>query len=250
MHSFKKLLNSNSNAIGTFCGLGSIDTVELACHAGFDFVVVDGQHGSFDLTGLVHALRAVDAAGGLPIVRLPANGLDLVEPLLDAGYPALLAPMVNNPETASAIVNTAYYPPYGCRSRSSCRASLRQGADYPQTFNREFALIVMLEHCKAIKYATEILAVPGVTAGFVGTTDLTASLEAEPDNQDIESLLVQILKAAEIAGKPVGIAAKNAEQARKFISQGFNFIILGTDRRLLMSAYEKNIEAWQSYNKS
>jgi 4-hydroxy-2-oxoheptanedioate aldolase len=249
MRSFKQLLDSGRPLLGTFCALGSIEAVELACHAGLDFVVVDAQHGCFSREGLREAVRAVDAAGGLPVARLPANGLDAVEGLLDAGYVALVAPMVNSAESAARWVTAAYYPPSGLRSQSGCRASLREGAGYPQTFNREFALIVMLETLDAVGRAAEILAVPGVTGALVGPTDLAASLAAAPGaaaTTDLPALVAQALAAARGVGKPIGIAARNAENARAYAAQGFAFVVLGTDRRLLQSALEKQTAAWRA----
>jgi 2-keto-3-deoxy-L-rhamnonate aldolase RhmA len=234
--------------LGTFCGLGSVDAVELACHAGFDFVVLDGQHGSFDARGLREALRAVDAAGGFAVVRLPAHGLAEIEGILDLGCAALLAPMVNTPGQAADLVAAAYYPPLGLRSRSGCRASLREGAAYPETFNRLFSLIVMIEHASALEQVERIAAVPGVAACFVGPTDLAMSL-GEPSGGAGQSALAaavaRVRTACAAAGKLAGIAAPDAGAARAYARQGFDFVVAGTDRRLLAAAFETTMAAWR-----
>jgi 4-hydroxy-2-oxoheptanedioate aldolase len=249
MRSFQQLQEQSRTPLGTICCLGSIDAIELASHAGFDFVIIDGQHGPFELRDLREAIRAVDAAGGFPIVRLPANGLAPVEPLLDAGCPAFLAPMVNSPEQAAELVAAACYPPAGRRSQSGCRASLRGGATYRQDFNHDFALIVMIEHMDAVLRIGEILAVPGVAACFIGPTDLVSSMESASRTSEIAGLPAaaeRVLAAAAAAGKPAGIAASNLDDARRSAAQGFSFIVLGTDRRFLAGAFEKSVGAWRA----
>lgn len=135
MQSLKQKLTATPTMLGTFCTLGSIEAVELACYAGFDFVIVDGQHGAFDAQGIGEALRAIQAAGCFPIIRPPVHGLASVERLLDLGYPAMLAPMVNTPVQAGELVIATHYPPLGMRSQASCRASLCDGAVYRQSFD-------------------------------------------------------------------------------------------------------------------
>lgn len=248
MRSMKQLLNSGKPALGTFCNLGSVDAVELACHAGFDFTILDGQHGVFDCRGLREAVRAVDAAGGLAVIRIPANGLEMVETLLDAGCTALLAPMVNSPEAAARLVEATHYAPIGFRSLAGCRAGMREGSGYVETFNREFALIVMIEHVAGVERAEEILALPGVAAGFVGPSDLATSLGAgrESVGAALEGAIERALCAGRAVGKPMGIAARDAEEARARARQGFGFVAAGTDRRFLQASFEKQVTAWRA----
>lgn len=248
MRAWRKLLTPGKTRLGTFCALGSVEAVELACHAGFDFVIVDGQHGVFDLAGLHTALRAIDATACFPIVRLPAHGLMQVESLLDCGYPAVLAPMVNTAAQARELVAACCYPPTGQRSQSGCRASLREGPAYRESFNRDFALIVMIEHLSAVDEVERILAVPGVAACFVGPSDLASSMEASPAGGGaaaFAAVVERVRAACAKAGTPVGIAAPTLEEARRYAQQGFSFVTLGTDRRLLGSAMEKTMAAWR-----
>lgn len=242
----RQLLARGGVPIGTFAGLGSIDAIELICHAGFDFVVVDLQHGAFDLPTARHAIRAIDAAGACAVARLPANDWACVEPLLDAGYSALIAPMVNTPEHARAFVRAASYPPAGVRSQSSCRASLRGGSGYFENANAELMLIAMIEHIDAVKRCAEIASVPGVGACLVGPTDLNASLRSVGANTDpLAGAIEQAKSVLTRAGKPVGIAAGNTDAAKRHAGEGFGFIIHGTDRRLLNDSLTRTIAAWR-----
>jgi 2-keto-3-deoxy-L-rhamnonate aldolase RhmA len=210
--------------------------VELAFHAGLDFLIIDGQHGAFDIGGLREALRAMQGTACFPIVRLPAHGLHLMEALLDAGFPAVMAPMVNTPEMARHLVEAAYYPPLGLRSQSSCRASLCDGPAYRETFNQAFTLLVMIEHIDAVRNIEEILAVPWVSGCFVGPTDLASSLQATTGEITLAEAIAQVRTVALARGKLLGIAAANIEKARQYQQQGFQFVAVSTDRRLLSTA--------------
>ncbi len=239
------MLEAKPALLGTFCTFGSIDAVELAAHAGFDFVLMDGQHGAFDLAGLREAVRAVQATDSFPIARLPAYSLSHVEALLDAGYSSLLAPMVNTPEQARELVAACHYPPMGVRSQSGCRAGLRDGASYRERFNEEFSLLVMIEHIQAVRRIEEILAVPGVSGCFVGPTDLASSLEGAGDREALAEAIARVRAATREAGKIAGIAASTVEAARRHREAGFQVIAVGTDRRLLSGALAQVAAGWQ-----
>jgi len=246
MDSIRECITTKSPLLGTFSTLGSIEAVELGCHAGLDFLIIDGQHGAFDLAGLREALRAMQVTGCYPIVRLPAHGLHLVEALLDAGYPTVMAPMVNTPDDARRLVSAAYYPPQGQRSQSSCRAGLLDSAAYRETFNQAFTLLVMIEHIDAVRRIDEILAVPGVSGCFIGPTDLASSLQASTDAILLPEAIEHVRTAALAAGKLLGIAASTVEKARQYQAQGFHYIAVSTDRRLLTNALGQLADAWRT----
>lgn len=242
----RDILANQPTMVGTFCTLG-VEVVELACHCGMDFVLIDGQHGSFDVAGLRHALRAADAAGCYPIARLPAQGGMLIEPLLDAGYMTLIAPMVNSAEDAARLVDAAHYPPMGQRSQSGCRAATRQGADYRDRFNERFTLLVMIEHMRAVEQIDAILAVPGVAGCFIGPTDLASSLpgEGSAKRQALDIAIERVRSATAAAGKIVGITAASAEEARLLSRRGFQVITISVDRKLLMDNLTRINGEWR-----
>ncbi len=233
--------------LGTFSTLGSIEAVELACHAGLDFLILDAQHGGFDLESLRHALRACHAAGVYAFVRLPANNLSLIEPLLDAGCLGLIAPMVNSLDEAKALVRAAYYPPLGARSQSSCRASLIT-SDYRKTFNQQFTLLVMIEHQSALAHVDDIAALPGVSGCLVGPTDLASSLEHLSQSEQKHAMakaISHVLAACKQHGKTAAIAAATLPQAHALAKQGYSLIVHSTDRRFLHSALTTVTENWR-----
>ncbi len=244
---FRQLLARSTTPIGTFCGLGSIDVIELVCHAGFDFVVVDLQHGAFDLDGARHAIRAIEAAGVCPVVRLPAGGHTLIEPLLDAGYSALIAPMINTAAQARAFVQAASYPPRGLRSQSSCRASLRGGAGYRKHVGDQLVLLAMIEHIDAVNQCGSILGEQGIDGILIGPTDLTSSIcESSGAAEKREQAIAHVKTTAQGHGSWMGIAAATIESARHFAADGFQFVVYSTDRRILQDGLTRTIDAWQA----
>ncbi len=241
------LLPRSFPLLGTFSTLASIDAVELACHAGLDFIILDAQHGAFDIDSLRHALRAAHAAGAFAFVRLPANSLALVEPLLDAGCLGLIAPMVNSLDEAKALVRAAYYPPLGVRSQSSCRASLAI-PDYRKSFNASLTLLPMIEHKDALPHVDAIAALPGVSGLLVGPTDLASSwenLSLSDQKHEMARATAHVLSACNKHDKLPAIAAGTLTEAHVLAKQGYKLIIHATDRRFLHSALTNVTETWK-----
>ncbi len=238
MDSIFTRLRSRPAIVGTFASLGSMDAIELAAHTGMDFVIVDWQHGSFDQGDMAHAVRAIHAAGCLPIARPPAHALHCVECLLDMGYSSLLIPMVNSAEKAQEVAEAALYPPAGLRSQSSCRASLRSGSAYRQEANSAHPLMVMIEHVGALDDLEAIVSVPGVSGCFVGRTDLSSSMGIPGcfDAPALNAAIDRVRCATVAAGKIAGIAVRSLEEAQQRIAEGFHLVSVSSDRRLLQEA--------------
>lgn len=245
MNTVHQALADGRTLFGTFSALGSIEAVELACHAGYDFLVVDWQHGAFDQGSLREAVRAIQTTNCLAVTRPPVNAPYAMEWLLDMGYTTLLVPMVNTPEQAEAIVRAAYYPPMGQRSQSGCRASLHYGDDYRQTFNERFTLLVMIEHVTAVHNIEQIVATPGVSGCFIGSTDLASSVRGDHDAASLDAMIEHVRNVTLDAGKIVGIAAKTVAAATRYADQGFRFITMSTDRRALSQALTANVAAFR-----
>ncbi|HEY3329705.1 MAG TPA: aldolase/citrate lyase family protein [Capsulimonadaceae bacterium] len=247
MQTLKSLIAEKGAIVGTICTLGSIEAIEIAASSGFDFMFIDGEHGCYDLATLREAARAMEAMGAFPIVRIPANGASWIESLLDAGFPAMIAPMVNSVEQATTLVGQALYPPLGTRSQASCRATIRWGSGYRKSFNDDFALITMIEHIDGVNAVDEILAVPGISGVFVGPTDLGSSIDGDATKlaEAIEHVRVRALAA----GKILGIAASSPAAAVKYRDQGFQFITIVTDRRLLAGACSATTSEWRGETK-
>lgn len=236
----KELWREGKAAVGTWLVLGSPITAEIIAHMGFDWVVVDTEHGSIDIGITQSIIQAINITNTVPMVRVPWNDPALIKRALDAGAYGLVIPMVNSREEAIRAVKAARYPPLGIRSYGGPRARLYGGADYFEHANEEIALIMQIEHIEAVSRIDEILSVAGVDAFFIGPSDLAISMGLKPgmdqtDPRHVEAVS-KVLAAGKKHGIPGGIHVGSPEAVNERIAQGCQFIGLASDERFLRSA--------------
>jgi 2-keto-3-deoxy-L-rhamnonate aldolase RhmA len=234
----RERLMSGKCAVGALAVLGSLESLELAALAGFDFVAVDWQHGSFDQASMRNAARALDAAGCSAMARPPAAQTHLIEWLMDMGYRSLLLPMIDTADQARAAVSAALYPPRGMRSQARCRAAIHGGPDYRETCNDAALIVAMLETPAAVAQAGDIAAVDGVDCVFIGAGDLASTMGATPESAEFERSIDQVLHATLDAGKIAAIVAHDVDAVRRRAEQGFRLFTFGSDMRILSNGYE------------
>lgn len=234
-----EMLGSGRRLRGVFNGIPSPAIIEMCAYAGFDFVVIDNEHGSADLQTTEHMLRAARASGIAALVRcLPQD----IARTLDMGAGGVQIPMVNTAEQAAQLVQQVRYPmprgdglPRGGQRGSafSTRAAgygAFGGPSHTQLSNAGIALVVMVETPQAVAQAGAIAAVEGVDAVFVGPNDLAHNMGHEnrwheaPVQQAIEATL----RAVAAAGKCPGILALNAEEEARYASWGGRYFACTT----------------------
>jgi 4-hydroxy-2-oxoheptanedioate aldolase len=232
MTQLQSRIDENSGILGTFCTLG-LHTLELLCQPPMRSCLLDAQHGMWDLNDLRQGLCTAERMQVHPIVRLPVSGHWMIEALLDAGCRTLLFPMVNTVEQVEQLIQACYYPPLGIRSQSTCRASLLDRGDYRHTFNDQFSLLAMIEHIHAVEALPQMLQLPQLTGCFIGPSDLASSLGESNNPQQLEEHVQQILHLCKASQKIVGITAESIDKADQRLRQGFDIVIVSTDRKLL-----------------
>lgn len=207
----RRLLARGEAALGPNLQIPSTELVEIIGLAGYDYVMLDGEHGAA-LTRLPELLLAADAAGLTAIVRVPDHSRAMLLPPLELGAGGLQVPFVNTAEQARAIVQETKYPPQGGRGLSGVSRAAHYGfADartYRRDANRETMLIVQIETAEGMANAAEIAAVPGVDAVFIGPADLAQSLGHPTDRLAPETIaaIKHIIRAVAPL-KPVSISA-------------------------------------------
>jgi len=220
------MLRSGKPLRGLFNGLPSPAIVEMCAYAGFDFIILDNEHGSADFGMTEHMLRAARATGIVPIVRCFEQDLPRI---LDMGASAVQVPMVETAEQARRLAGMIHYPPVGRRgSAFSTRAAgygAFGGAGHTQRSNEGIGFIAMIETPGAIAAAGEIAAVDGVDAVFIGPNDLAHAMghgsdwNAEPVQRAIEAGL----RAIAGAGKCSGIIALTPQDEEKYGAMGARY---------------------------
>ncbi len=222
-----ELLRGGGLVRGVFVGIPSPALVEMCGHAGFDFVVIDNEHGPASLETTEHMIRAAKAANVAPIVRcLEADILRV----LDLGASGIQIPAVNTAEQAKRIVDAARYAPVGSRGAAfSTRAAgygFFGGAAHAQASNAGVAVVVMIETPEAIRNLDAILAVPGIDAAFVGPNDLSFAMghPANWKHPEVQEAIEATLKRVGAARVAPGIMAPVADEYRVYRGWGARYV--------------------------
>jgi len=239
---FKQALQNQQPQIGLWMGLASAYTAEICALAGFDWLVIDGEHAPNDLRSIQAQLQTLAAyPGSHPVCRVPVGETSLIKQYLDLGAQNILVPMVDTPEQAAQLVQAMRYPQDdgqgGVRGMAGARAS-RWGhdPDYFKRANQEVCLLVQVESRLALQNLDAIAATPGVDGVFIGPADLSASMghvgnAAHPEVQAaIADAIARILKA----GKAPGILTPDRAMAAQYLQLGALFVAVGLDTQILM----------------
>jgi 4-hydroxy-2-oxoheptanedioate aldolase len=246
----KRKLLAGQPTVGILLSSVSPLAAEAVSNVGFDWALIDLQHGEPDLANVTGLLQAVSTTGTTPFVRVPANDFMLIGRALDLGAYGIVVPLVNTVAEAEAAVRAAKYPPRGARSMGPIRGAIYGGDNYFAESNDEIALIVMIETVEAIRNVREIVAVEGIDGCYIGPSDLGISYSVEgsgatstaPADQLEEGIAI-ILAACQEAGKAAGFPAANAETANQRIRQGFRFVSISSDVALMRSAVAAEFNA-------
>ena len=246
----KQKLSLGQPVVGTFLNANDPAIVEVLGLAGFDFVVVDTEHGNLFYHEMESAIRAADVVGLSVIVRTGDGSRIPILKALDTGADGVLVPMINNPAQALETVHNAHYPPIGTRGLSSSNRAIRYGFAsrdaYIQGSAENTLVAVQIETQDAVEHVHEIASIDGVDLLFVGPSDLSMSLQSlgDPKSRKMESAIQEILSAAKTHGKALGTFVNTEEQLDEALSRGMQFIIWGTALGFVASSAKSTIAAW------
>jgi 4-hydroxy-2-oxoheptanedioate aldolase len=238
---FKQALREGRTQIGLWLGLADPYAAEICAGAGFDWVLIDGEHSPNDLRSTLAIAQAIAAYPQThAVARVPMGhgqvGQMLIKQYLDIGIQTLLVPMVDTPEQAQALVRSLRYPPQGVRGMGGARAS-RWGryTDYAQRANEEVCLLVQLETRQALDNLEAIAAIDGVDGLFIGPSDLAASLGHVGQNThpEVQAAIDDAIGRIRACGKAPGILTLDEKLARHQLAQGAQFVAVGVDHNVL-----------------
>jgi len=227
-------LAAGETLFGAFAMIGSPLVTEMLGRAGFDWVIIDLEHGGATESELLANLHALGATSAAALVR-PQSGERLrIGRALDLGAHGIMVPRVDLPDQAREAISYMRYPPDGVRGLALATrgAGLGElGHTDIQAINRRLLGIIQIESRSAVQHADEIAAIDGVDVLFVGPTDLSHSLGVPGrfDDPDYLAALRRVTAAAEGAGKATGILLRDAAALPRHRELGFRFIGLGSD---------------------
>jgi 4-hydroxy-2-oxoheptanedioate aldolase len=239
---FKQALRERRPQIGLWMGLAHASAAEICALAGFDWLVIDGEHAPNDLRSVQEQLRTLAAyPQSHAVARVPVGDTALIKQYLDLGAQTILVPMVDTPDQAAQLVQAMRYPQAdgqgGVRGMAGARAS-RWGhyADYAQRANEEVCLLVQVETVTALQHLDAIAATPGVDGVFIGPADLSASMGhvGNPAHPAVQAAIEDAIARIVRAGKAPGILTTDSALAQRYLSLGAVFVAVGLDTAILV----------------
>lgn len=240
----KKKMMSGKPAIGTLVELGTPMTAGILARAGYDFVLVDMQHGFWEMEQAAYAFRNIRLGGSTPMARAQKNDFYAIGSLLDRGAMGIVVPMVSTVQEAKAAAFAMRCPPYGGRSAAGDRDGFL-GTDYWDWIDDQVFLAVQIETVEGLENVYDILSVDGVDGTWIGPTDLAKSMGVEYGGQAHEAAIKRVLEACRETGKVPGIWA--AGQAGRRLEQGFLFVTSLGDTALIKKAAAETLEGLREY---
>jgi 2-dehydro-3-deoxyglucarate aldolase/4-hydroxy-2-oxoheptanedioate aldolase len=237
---FRERVRGGEALLGTFLGLGSALAAEACALGGFEWLLVDLEHGGGSEGALVGQLLAAATHDVPVVVRVETGSRIRIGRALDLGAAGVMLPRLDSAEEVAMTVQYAYYPPEGERGvatyNRACDFGLRPEA--LDLANDQVVTLVQIETRPALEQIEAIARIRGVDVLFVGPRDLTHALgvPGQTDAPEFQNALRQVVVAARAAGVAPGILASSEQQARRYAEEGFTFIGVGSDASLLANA--------------
>jgi 2-dehydro-3-deoxyglucarate aldolase len=239
-NTFRQRLMAGERLIGCWCSLANPITTEVLGVAGFDWLLLDGEHSPNDVVSFVPQLMALKDSVSAPVVRPSSNNVVEIKRLLDAGFSNFLVPFVETVDQARMAVAATRYPPQGIRGVSVSQRNNRYGTipGYFQGVNEQISVGLQIESPAGVEAVADIAAVDGVDAIFIGPSDLAAGYGhlGNPGHPDVQAAMARVFQAVKGLGKAVGILAPVEADARRYIEMGATMVAVGSDLGIFRGA--------------
>jgi 2-dehydro-3-deoxyglucarate aldolase len=246
---FRRQLIDRQRLIGLWASLVNPISTEVLGYAGFDWLLIDGEHAPNDFQTILTQLLALKDSPSAAVVRPQWNDPVLLKRLLDLGVYNFLIPFIESAEQARAAVAATRYPPRGIRGIAVAQRSNRYGyvPDYFQRVDDNICVLVQIESRLGVEAVDEIAGVDGVDGLFIGPSDLSASLGhfGNPRHPDVQQAMQRVLAVAAKHGKPVGILSAVDEDTQRYLDLGMTFVAVGMDLVLLRNASRQLCERFK-----
>ncbi|MGR3617770.1 MAG: HpcH/HpaI aldolase family protein [Paracoccaceae bacterium] len=250
-NTFKQALKRGERVIGCWMSFAEAPVAEVMGTAGFDWLVIDGEHGPNDIRSIRDQLIALHSSPSHPVVRVPVGETWIIKQVLDAGAQTVLVPIVESADQARELVRACTYPPLGTRGVGATAArATRFGSvsEYIPTADDEICLLVQVENIAGMDALDDILAVEGVDGVFIGPADLSTDMgfagnSAAPEV--VEVIADAITRIAE-AGKAPGILGVAEESTQSYFDMGAQFLAVGIDVMLLANSARALAAKWKN----
>jgi 4-hydroxy-2-oxoheptanedioate aldolase len=250
-NTLKQRLRDGENVLGCWTMLGHPQVVEILSLAGFDYLVLDQEHGLGDATTLAAQLHAMSATPTVGVVRVPWNDHVYLKRVLDVGAEAVLIPSIDTADEARAAVSACLYPPRGRRgtASSSVRASsYGMAPDYVATCADNLLIACQIESARAVENIDAILAVPGIDLMFIGPFDLSATVGqmGNLEHPEVARLITRAEERIRAAGRPMGTVPHPGRTWADMFDRGYQFVNAGSDISRLRDGGVADVKAFRA----
>ena len=246
---FKKKILAGDTLLGGWLMSASATVTEAMAYAGYDYLVIDNEHGPATTQDAITLLRAIEQTQTLPVVRMADHNPTAIKQMLDIGAMTLYFPFVESREEATSIVNAALYPPAGKRGFAKIHRASRYGsrADYCDAANQEVFLIAQLETPEAMEKAVDIGSVEGIDAVFIGPGDLSAALgvPGQINHALVKEKITDCVAACRSANIVVGTVMPTPADAAWAVDIGIRFVSIANDIANLMNTCKSQISQFR-----
>jgi 4-hydroxy-2-oxoheptanedioate aldolase len=238
MTNIRERLNRGETLAGCFLSLGSALTAEIAGLAGFDWVLIDLEHGAGCEREALGQMQALGGSGCGVVVRVESHERQRIHRVLDMGADGIMAPRVDSVEDAERVVSAMRYPPEGVRGVAQMIRASGFGAEfasYAAATGSTLLGVIQIESLESLACVEQIASTPGVDVLFVGPSDLSQSMGilGQFDAPQFAAALERVAGAAETAGKAAGILIRTPEEYPRYRALGYRFIACGSDASFL-----------------
>jgi len=246
----KQQLKNDQPIIGTWSIISSPIVIEILALSGFDFLILDMEHGIYDQTALDGCIRACEAAGCAPIVRVPGINPSAAQWALDMGAHGIIVPQVENMDAAVTAVRMTKFAPAGTRGYNP----FTRVADYAAPDNNQVGKLrndfgitsIIVENQTALNELDAILAIGDLDMVYVGVYDLSIALGYEGNTKHpvLCQVLDQTVARIRSAGKVAGLMVRSKEDVAKAIKLGARFLVYSVDTLILREAAKSAVAAF------
>ena len=253
VNTLKHRLKGGKTLIGCWLGMAEPYLAEISATAGFDWLLIDGEHAPNDIRSMAAQLAVLEASGASTVIRLPDDDPARIKQALDIGAQTLLIPMVESASQAERIYRATRYPPLGFRGVGSALARASKFAsipDYLTTADDQICVLAQVESRAGLEALDGILAIDGIDGVFIGPSDLAADMGhiGKPAEPAVKGAVLDALKRIRAAGKVAGVLSMDPDYIADCRSAGANFLGVGIDVTLFAGAMRAHAKKYKSEN--
>ncbi len=251
VNSLKTKLASGQAVLGVWSIIPSPVVVEIFALGGIDFAILDMEHGIFDVTALDSCVRSCEAAGAVPLVRIPGLNPSAAQWALDLGAHGIVVPQVGNATDVNSVVKMAKYAPMGHRGYNPFTRAANY-ANPPDNrsgkLNNDFSLTcVIIENASAVADLARICETTGLDVIYMGIYDLSVALGCNGDTKHphVVDVVERAICQIRASGKAAGMMVRSQQDIAKALTLGANFLVYSVDTFLIREAVTHAVSSFE-----